>query len=153
MRILYCGLPIGREELQKRKQYFSDIFSLYFVEKKFDKKGINHSNYILLSSFPENEESIFMIEGHIGSVYKFIESNEEMIYEKNIVIATCNFNKIKKIKDKKMYAAISNNGFTDVYDGSEWGFEFPMTESAIRLYNSKKKTALSKISEAYLEVK
>ena len=138
------------EEIVGRKEYLYDVFKLYFVNgKSFD------SGFIVLESFPKREYDVFIIKGHADYVYKYLLNNAERINEHIIVAITCYPEPFKKLRlrGKKLYfPKVDSIDEAILYPGTEFGFNFDITDSEIDLYNSKNESINKRIEDSFVKL-
>ncbi len=128
-----------KNEIKERRDFLYDTFHIWTYEC-----GIN-SGFLLLQSMPSNSLDVCFIVGHNISVNYFLNRNN--LYEKNIVAITCdkNYSFKKKNDSKQFYLPYQDKkGYAYLIKGSEFGFNFDLTESEILLYNSPKNLSLEK---------
>mgnify|MGYP000852987953 CR=1 FL=1 len=126
-----------KNEIRERRDFLYETFHIWTYEC-----GIN-SGFILLQSMPSNILDVCFVVGHNRFVDYFLNRNN--LYEKNIVAITCdkNYSFKKKNNSKKFYLPYQDKkGSAYLIKGSEFGFNFDLTESEISLYNSPKNLTL-----------
>lgn len=136
------------ESKNSRIKYIFDTFKLNALQKNKD------DEFIIIDTFPLEYENIFFIVGHNPKVYNYLEDNIKNIREKNIVAITCNSEKLKKLnrEDKNIFVPYESNGLLSSYDGSEYGFDFNITDCELMLYNDKNTNKIDKIKACMKEV-
>ena len=112
------------KEILERKKYVEQTFNIYIILKK----NVDYAEWV---SIPESDIDLLMIVGHCDKVYNYLKNNK--INEKNIVLVTCLLGKLKdfKITNKNIYISKNKNGYTDVFDGKNWNFNFDISESSL----------------------
>lgn len=124
-------------EMLARKQYLFESVHLWTKLISYNEE------YLCLEGFPVQELDIFFIVGHNYRLKNFFINNLSEIYENTIVAITCDgkigFSKIN-INRKNLYIPHQNkvNNLASLLKGSEYGFDFDLTESEIMFFNSKK---------------
>lgn len=137
-------------EIIGRKEYLYDVFKLYFVNGKSLDSG-----FIMLESFPKREYDIFIIKGHADAVYNYLSNNGERINEDIIIAITCYPKKFKKLRlrGKKLYfPKVDSIDEAILYPGTEFGFNFDITDSEIDLYNSKNESINKRIEDSFVKL-
>lgn len=134
-------------EVPDRIKYLYKIFKLWFLPLE------EHNDFMVFTSLPSFCYSDFMlIVGHNFPVKDYLMHNN--IPEKTIVAITCDGGcNIKQIKlpGKTIYIPFQNQrNLVDLLSGSEFGFNFDLTESELMLYNAPNHLAMSeKIATAF----
>lgn len=131
-----------------RQEYVYDVFKLYTLVKG------EKDNFIVLDGFPLKYIDIFFIIGHTHEVYKFIKNNIKEIYEETIVIISCNtslFNDFSTY-NKRIYVSKNKMGLAEAYDGSKWGFDFPITETELNIYKNKASDIITRLEDTMMEI-
>jgi len=127
-----------KSEIHARKDYIYDSMNLWT-------RLIEYNNdFLCLESIPDQAVDIFFITGHNFEIKDFLKSNLDKIYENTIVAITCSRNinfKSLNLSGKKLYIPNQNkkNRLASLLVGTEYGFNFDLTESEIIFYNSKGK--------------
>lgn len=122
-------------EGSSRKNYLYKVFKLWFIPTE-EKNG-----FIIYTSIPASCYSdLLFIVGHNYPVRDYLLNNN--IAENTIVAITCdggcNFKKIKMF-NKNIYIPFQNQrNLVDLLSGTEFGFDFDLTESELLLYNAPK---------------
>ena len=111
------------------------------------------NGYLEFVSFPSSINDVIIIYGHNGQVKDYIE--DSIIEEKRIYLITCKlFSKIPKIiKNKEIYISKLEEGITNLYDGSKYGFDFGITNTEILMYNYRTKSFEEQMSNSYERLK
>lgn len=124
-------------EMHARKKYLFDSMQLWTKLIPFNEE------FLCLEGFPVQELDVFFILGHNNLLKSFLITNLSYIYENTIVAITCdgtvNFSSIN-VCGKNLYIPYQNkkNNLAYLLRGTEYGFDFDLTESEIIFYNTKK---------------
>ncbi|SHJ80464.1 hypothetical protein SAMN02745136_00923 [Anaerocolumna jejuensis DSM 15929] len=139
-------------EMLARKKYIFDSMHLWTRLIPYNEE------FLCLEGFPVKELDIFFILGHNYKLKNFINQNLSDIYENTIVAITCDgsidFSSINVI-GRRFYIPYQNkvNNLAYLLNGSEYGFEFDLTESEIIFYNSKKDpNIISRLNSSFLQI-
>lgn len=147
MRYIVLGLNKNNiKEIVERKKYIEHTFGLYILP-------FYGKNYVEFRSIPLIEYDLLMIIGHDRLVYDYLISNK--FSENNLVLVTCYTNVIKKLvfPNKKVYISKNENGYTQLYNGSEWNINFKISDSELELYNSDNRSDLiDRLNETFERV-
>lgn len=145
MRYIILNSKISQNEIIERQKYIKHVFKVYTITKKY-------KNYIELTSIPSNALDLLIIIGHNFYVYNYLKQNQPS--EKNIVLITCYTGPIKslKLKRKRLYVSKNKNGYSDVFDGSNWNIPFSITDSEITLFNIKENDMITKLEKSFERV-
>lgn len=122
---------IFKNEIKDRRDFLYETFHIWTYECNIN------PNFILLKSMPSNVLDVCFVVGHNLYVNYFLNRNN--FHEKNIVAITCdkNYSFKQKNNTKNFYLPYQDNyGAAHLVKGSEFGFNFDLTESEISLYNS-----------------
>lgn len=148
MRYLICKNNLSKEEISARIKYIHEVFHVYTL--KDNQNSVK--NIITLNSIPRNKPDLLMLVGHDPITINYIIKNINKIPEKNIIVLSCNTNKImeklKNIKDKNIYLP-KNSGEIKYFEGKEIQFEFDVTDEEIILYRNRKEKLEEKILKAF----
>jgi len=129
-------------EFMSRKQYLWEAIPLW--------TKLMHSNngFICLEGIPSNVVDVFFIVGHNFLIEHYLNLYLSAITEKTIVAITCDGNinfASFKTPGKALYIPHQNaQNYADLLDGSEYGFNFDLTESEIMFYNNRKSKDVKK---------
>lgn len=135
MKYIIAKNYVSNSEIKARMEYIYDVFHIY-TRKVYD----SENNVVTLLSIPENSIDLFVIIGHDKTTENYIWNNFYNIKENNIVAIACNissFLSLKFLKDKNVFLP-SSGGLIDFYDGTNYGFEFDITDEEIILYRNRK---------------
>ena len=136
MRYLIAESNIDAEELSARIKYIYSTFHIYIL-----KDNSNSTNEItVLNSIPLKELSLFFIVGHDKRTDEYLKKNYKDIYEKYIVIISCNtkyFKSLKLLNNHKVFLS-QNKKIIKQYDGKLYGFKFNMTDDELLLYRNRR---------------
>ena len=122
-------------EMRARKKYLFDSMQLWTKLIPFNEE------FLCLEGFPIQELDVFFILGHNYKIKKFLTTNLSNIYESTIVAITCdgavNFSSIN-VGGKNLYIPYQHekNNLAYLLSGTEYGFDFDLTESEIIFYNT-----------------
>ena len=137
-------------EVLARKQYIFESVHLWTKLISYNE------DYICLEGFPIQELDIFFIVGHNYKIKNFFVNNLSDIYENTIVAITCDgkigFSSVN-VNGKSLYIPHQNkvNKLASLLKGSEYGFDFDLTESEIMFYNSQKnRDIISRLNSSFL---
>lgn len=135
MKYLITKSNISSKEIKARMEYIYDLFHIYTL---IDTVNSNKDITILIT-IPENAVDLFMIIGHDRRTDEYLRNNYKRIKENNIVVIACNtlrFSSLKLLKNKNVF--IPKNGkLIDFYDGTNYGFDFDITDEEIILYRNR----------------
>ena len=139
-------------EILARKKYLFDSLHLWTKLIPYNEE------FLCLEGFPVQELDVFFILGHNYRLKKFLTYHISYIYENTIVAITCDgavgFSSVN-VNGKNLYIPYQNkvNNLAYLLNGSEYGFEFDLTESEIIFYNSKKNpNILSRLNSSFLQI-
>lgn len=139
-------------EMLPRKKYLYDSLHLWTKLTPYNEE------FLCLEGFPVQELDIFFILGHNYKLKKYLSQKLSDIYENTIVAITCDgaidFSSIKA-NGKRLYIPYQNevNNLAYLLNGSEYGFNFDLTESEILFYNSKKQlNILNRLKSSFLQI-
>lgn len=129
----YLLQNVFRDELLARQKYIYQALSIWTITSSYC------PDFIELTSMPSNCLDILFIVGHNYIVKRYLETSS--VSEKTIVAITCNgsihFSKLQ-LPEKTIYLPHQNkNNYVDLINGKLYGFDFDLTESEIKFYNSK----------------
>lgn len=144
MRYLLASSNTKEQEL--RQQFLFEVFHLWFF------KCGNIGDFAILQSFPFNlYDDILIIYGHNYSIQQLIYENSNDIHEKNIFIISCslNDNRNYRIQGKNVFLAPQTNRHIFLLRGSEFGFDFDVTEAELELYNNRDNDILNKLISVF----
>lgn len=132
------------ESKKSRQEYLYDVFKLCTIEKN------NSSDFIILDSIPIGELDMMFIIGHDTQVYNYLRENIDNIQENNIIAITCNYELLKEFinKGKTIFVPRINENIVKRYKGSEYGFEFDITDSELDMFNNRRLEAQSNIERS-----
>lgn len=122
-----------QSEITYRKEYLYKVFKLWFLP------ATQKDGFITFTSIPPSSYSdLLFIVGHNFLVKNYLLKNN--VTEKLIVAITCdggcNFKHLK-LPGKIIYLPFQNqHNLVDLLSGSEFGFDFDLTESELLLYNA-----------------
>lgn len=131
----YLLQRIFESELSVRKDYLYDTIKLWTTI------SVPSDGFIHLNSIPNNCLDVLFLVGHNGFIKNYLKT--AIIPEKAIVAITCDgkarFPKLH-LPGKTLYISRQNeNNYADLLRGSEFGFDFDLTESEILFYNTRKR--------------
>lgn len=135
MRYIITKSNVSNKEIKARMEYIYDLFHIYTL-----KDNINSTkDIIVLKTIPESAIDLYMIVGHDRRTDEYIRVNYKKIKENNIVVIACNtskFSSLKLLKNKNIFLPKSG-GIIDFYDGTNYGFDFNITDEEIILYRNR----------------
>ena len=147
MRYLLRGKNYS--QIFARRDYLSKTFNLWFTVK-----GVIGS-FVVLESFPHTiEDDICIIYGHNNEVADLLRKYEGFIPEKNIFIIAC------YTKNPKDFIVLGKNIFVapqkkdegvKLRKGSEFNFEFDISDVELNLFNSRIDNIYDKLKCAFKE--
>lgn len=129
-------------EQELRKQFLFEVFHVWFI------KSGELGNFQVLQAFPFGfHDNILMIYGHNYSIKQLFETHANTIYEKNIFIISCSLsnNRDYRMNGKNVFLAPQTNRKAQLLRGSEFGFDFNITEAELALYNSRETEIFQKL--------
>ncbi len=139
-------------EMLARKKYIYDSLQLWTKLIPYN------DEFLCLEGFPVQELDIFFIVGHNYKLKSFLIHNLSDIYENTIVAITCDgaidFSSIN-VNGKRLYIPYQNkkNNLAYLLNGTEFGFDFDLTESEIIYYNTKKNpNIISRLNSSFLQI-
>lgn len=142
--LLRCG---NKAETIARREYLEQTFHLWFVEKG------TIDSFIVLESIPLSAESdICLIYGHNTEVATLLKNHRESIPEKNIFIIACLTNNPKDfiVPCKKVFIAPQKRGEgVKLRNGTEFGFDFDISDVELNLFNSHTQDTLNKLTSVF----
>ena len=128
-----------KNELKARTSYLYDVLKLWFIVENTE------DGFLQLTSFPSKYFSeILMILGHNCAVKNHLINNK---FPESVVVAItcdgiCNYENIN-LPNKKLYIPFQNkSNLADLLYGEMYGFDFDITESELKFYNSPKSLAI-----------
>ncbi len=127
MKIVYLS-GLTPKEIKSRTKYLYDTFHLYFAY-------CNRNGFYEFVSIPSTINDSIIIYGHNNLVNLYLRDSD--IQEKNIYLITCNYDFIIKFRNKNAFISKLDGNSTNLYDGKDYGFDFPITESELIMYNNK----------------
>lgn len=135
MKYIIAKSNVNSKEIRARMEYIYDLFHIYTL-----KDNINSTkDIIVLKTIPASAIDLYMIVGHDRRTDEYIRDNYKKIKESNIVVIACNtskFSSLKLLKNKNIFLP-KNGGIIDFYDGTNYGFDFNITDEEIILYRNK----------------
>lgn len=144
MRYLLAHKNANEQEL--RQQFLFEVFHLWFVKK--GKIG----DFDIFQTFPfQLYNDILLIYGHNYSIKQLFDTQADAIYEKNIFIISCslNDNRYYRLEGKNVFLAPQTNRHIFLLRGSEFGFDFDVTESELELYNTQDNNIENKLLSVF----
>ena len=137
-----------RSELSLRCQYLYDVFKLWFIPTG------EIGSFIILKSFPFNNDDILLIYGHNYEIVHLFDRYKNKIKEENIAIISCetNVNKGYLLNGKRIFLAPQRNRKSPLLSGTEYEFKFDITDAELRLYNCKIPSPLEKIACVFMRI-
>lgn len=139
-------------EMLARKNYIFDSLHLWTKLIPYNK------DFFCLEGFPVQELDVFFILGHNFKLKKLLAHNLSDIYENTIVAITCDgtvdFSSID-VNDKNLYISYQDKEDNLAYllSGSEFGFNFDLTESEIIFYNTNKSSnIISRLNSSFSQI-
>ena len=135
MRYLISN-EVSNDEIRARIAFLQEIFNIYIVRSFEDV----FEGFLVYESFPKQDIDLFMIIGHNIKVDNLMISNYKKIYETNIVFITCfteNFYSTELFKEKNIFFP-KTKGIEKIYNGSDFGFDFDITDEELYMYNNRK---------------
>lgn len=140
-------------EMLARKKYLFDSLHLWTKLIPYNEE------FLCLEGFPIQELDIFFILGHNYKLKKFLTNNLRDIYENTIVAITCDgtvgISSIN-VHGKNLYIPYQDklNNLAYLLNGSEYGFDFDLTESEIIFYNTKKNpNIINRLNSSFLRIR
>ena len=136
------------ESKNSRIKYIYEAFKLNALQKN------QEDEFIIIDTLPLEYEDIFFIIGHNPKVYQYLKRNIKDIKANNIVAITCNTKMLEKLPKvgKSVFVPYKSNEILNNYDGSEYGFDFNITDCELSLYNNKNTKVIEKIKECMKEI-
>lgn len=135
MKYIITKSNISSKEIKARMEYIYDLFHIYTL-----KDNINSTKDItILKTMPESAIDLCIILGHDRRTDEYIRANHKKIKENNIAVIACNtskFSSLKLLKNKNIFLP-KNGGIIDFYDGTNYGFDFNITDEEIILYRNR----------------
>lgn len=144
MRYLLTKKNAHEQEL--RQQFLFEVFHLWFVNNG------ELGDFDILQAFPFcSNDDILIIYGHNYSIRRLFEAYSDAIYEKNIFIISCSLdnNCDYRIYGKNVFLAPQTNRRAQLLRGTEFGFDFDITQAELSLYNCREKNVFSKLLAAF----
>lgn len=144
MRYLLAYKNANEQEL--RQQFLFEVFHLWFV------KNGKIGNFDIFQSFPfQSYNDILVIYGHNYIIKQLFDYHGKDIHEKNIFIISCslNDNRYYRIQGKNVFLAPQTYQQIFLLRGSEFGFDFDVTEAEIELYNNRDNDILNKLLSVF----
>ena len=137
-----------RSELSLRCQYLYDVFRLWFIQTG------QIGDFVVLESFPLGNDDLALIYGHNFEIVFLFERHSTDLKEKNIAIISCEANVPKGyfLKSKRVFLGPQRNGKAELLIGSEYGFDFDITDAELRLYNCRIQGPLKKVSSVFTRI-
>lgn len=129
-------------EQELRKQFLFEVFHVWFINN-----GVLE-NFQVLEVFPFGfYDDILMIYGHNYRIKQLMEIHANAIYEKNIFIISCSLpnNRDYRMNGKNVFLAPQADRQAKLLRGSEFGFNFDITEAELGLYNSHEPEVFRKL--------
>ena len=133
-------------EQELRRQFLFEVFHIWFVNT-----GVL-GDFHVLQAFPFGfYDNILIIYGHNHDIRQLLKTYACAIYETNIFIISCSLsdNCDYHMNGKNVFLAPQTNRRAKLLRGTEFGFDFNITEAELGLYNSRRKDALSKLIAAF----
>lgn len=145
MRYLILDNKINNSVISSKQQYLYDVFKIYMVPFKISDEIIE------LRSMPLSEYDVLFIQGHNYKVNDYVKTFQDKINEKNIVLVSCYFGNITKLrlKDKNLFHERKK---VIVYDGNRFGFNYDITDSELNLYKCKYESLDDKLNQCFERV-
>lgn len=132
-----------RDELAARRIYLYEIFHMYFIPEALE------GSYIPLRPLGPSRMDILFITGHTNHVRKYLETTIDHIPEGIIVITSCIGSSFRHFAAKKdIYVPNLQKPLCHVRDGRPYGFEFPISDAELDLYNATGEI-MERIAKAY----
>ncbi|MBP3916965.1 hypothetical protein [Clostridium sp.] len=131
------------ESKNSRIKYIYEAFKLNALQKN------QEDEFIIIDTLPLEYEDIFFIIGHNPKVYQYLKDNIKDIKANNIVAITCNTKMLRELSGlgKNIFIPYESDGLLNYYDGSEYGFDFNITDCELALYNDNGLNIIDKINE------
>ena len=137
-----------RSELLLRWQYLYDVFKLWFVPTG------EIGDFYVFESFPLGNDDLALIYGHNFEIVFLFERYSTELKEKSIAIISCETNIPKGyfLKNKRVFLAPQRDGKVELLIGTEYGFEFDITDAELRLHNCRIQGPLEKVSSIFTRI-
>ena len=148
MRCLIFKEEVDIDEVADRIKYIYEVFNIYTF-KEFKK-----NNYILLNSIPKGQLDLLLIIGHDPDANDYVIDNIYKIKEKNIIVISCNTQRIrngKNLNNKNIYLPKQRNN-VNCYDGHDIGFEFDITDEEVMLYRNRRQNFSDMLDEVFEKI-
>ena len=137
----------NQSEIFARKDFLEQTFHLWFVQKE------TIGFFIVLESFPlSSEKEICLIYGHNYEVAHLLKNYRESIPEKNLFIIACLTNNPLDffIPFKRIFIAPQNKKEgIKLRNGSDFDFEFDVSDIELNLFNSHIRNIRDKLLLAF----
>ena len=137
-------------ELSARKEYLKDTFHLWFTENGF------LGSFIVLESFPKfSGDNICIIYGHNSEVANLLKNHWKEIPEKNIFIIACltkNLNDFVVPCKRTFIAPQEKSEGIKLRLGSEFGFDFDISDIELHLFNNRTESAYEKLTLTFEKI-
>lgn len=148
MRCLICKESVATPEIAERIKYIYEVFHIYTFKES------DRNNYIMLSSIPRGQLDLLLIIGHDPYTNNYVIDNLKKIKEKNIIVISCNTQRIRNLKDwndKYIYLPKQRNKI-NCYDGQDIGFEFDITDEEVMLYRNRRKNLIDMLDSVFEKI-
>ena len=120
-----------KSEITGRLEYLYDVFHLFFVPSEVE------DGWISLLPFGKSQDDILFIVGHSKQVIGYLDKNIDSITESVVVVTTCFPRKLYRFGRKKnLYVPNITGCECTLYQGSSYGFDFPITDAELDMYNA-----------------
>ena len=139
----------NKDELLLRKDYLSKVFGLWFVNRN------NLGDFLVLESIPTSiDDDICIIYGHNNEIYSLFQNYKNDLREKNIFIITCetSYRKLFRIKNKNIFISPQMDGYVNLRNGEDFGFEFDISDVELNLYNSPITSNKEKLNKLFTQI-
>lgn len=134
------------DELLARQKYLYDVFHLYFIP------DISDNGFITLKSVGCCFNEILFITGHDRYVMNYLRTCSEFITETTIVITSCGGDRFKEYANNKtLFVPDDDQYFCYYRDGRPFGFDFPITDNELNLYNTNG-SIIDRIRQVYKQI-
>lgn len=143
--------------LSERQEYLLDVFHAYFLPVEVTSTAANGltARFMVLQAFPFSyEPEICIVYGHNYSISVLLNSNDNLVKERNVFIISCEHSSRKafSIKNKAVYLAPQEDEYAPVLIGDAFGFSFDITDAELNLYNSGKDKPMDKLLDVFTRI-
>lgn len=145
MRCLICKEGVVTPEIADRIKYIYEVFHIYTFMESY------RNNYIMLNSIPKGQLDLLLIIGHDPYTNNYVIDNLKKIKEKDIIVISCNTQRIRNIKDwndKNVYLPKQRDKI-NCYDGQDIGFGFDITDEEVMLYRNRRLNLIDMLDSVF----